>query len=117
MVEGRFGGDVHDGAAPLPQHRGNRGARQRIPRAKIQVQHLLEDLRFRFPQFEAARIPSNGVYHCIQAAVLEKNFLDEPGHGRFIGNVDFVTLQPDRVCRHRVLERFPFRLKTDRRLL
>ena len=42
--------------------------------------------------------------------MLGKGFFDELRGSGFVGNIDYVTLEPGSVCRLRVLEGFPFGL-------
>src|SRR5205823_3387289 len=98
VVESGFRSYVHDGAAPLLEHRANRSTRKSITRAKIQAQHLLEHLCFHLPQFQTACVPADRIHHHIQATVLGKGFFDELRGSGFVGNIDYVTLEPGSVC-------------------
>src|SRR5437762_12052512 len=72
--------------------------------------HLLEQFRFYLPQFQAACVTSDGIYHRVQIAMFGKDSLHELPHSCFVSNIDFMTLEASSISRRGVLERFPFRL-------
>src|SRR5579859_3920390 len=88
MVKSGSGGDVHDGAAPEPQHGGNTGADHVVPSAQIEGEHELKGFRFRLPRRLARGVTTNGVYQDIESAITRGDSSDQGAAGRFIGSIE-----------------------------
>ncbi len=93
MINSRFRRNVYDGSLPLFQHRAYRCTRQRITRAQIQRQHLVEDFGLQFPQRHAARVTANCIYKRVQPAVFRKNLFDQLTHRRLIRDINTVPFE------------------------
>ena len=104
VIDGGFGRYVHDRAAGLLQHLRRGDAGERVAGAQVHGEHLIEDFGFGFPEFCPADETTDGVYQCVQPAVLRQDVFHKLAHLRFIGDVNGVAVQSRRINRRGILQ-------------